>query len=97
MTTEKLSRREKLELEIRQKQARLKDLDAQERIKERKRETRRKFLIGGLILQEASNDTSLKLTIDRLINDHIISTNDRELFSLPPLKNESRIEEQGAQ
>ncbi len=85
MITEKLSRREKLELEIRQKQARLKDLDAQERVKERKRETRRKIIVGALMLQESANDNQIKALINKLINENVTSDNDRELFSLKPI------------
>ena len=83
MITKKLSRREKIELEISQKQAQLKDLDAREKVKERKRETRRKIIVGALVLQHSAINDNFKMTIDRLINDHVTSSTDRDLFNLP--------------
>ncbi|MGS2723954.1 hypothetical protein ACVBEJ_09415 [Porticoccus sp. GXU_MW_L64] len=85
MTTKKLSRREKLELSIAQKQEQLKRLSAQERTKERKRDTRKKIVAGAIVLQHATTDSQFKATIDGLINKHVTSENDRELFGLDPL------------
>lgn len=83
----KLTRREKLELEIRQKMERLKDLDAQERVKERKRETRRKIVAGEIALQHMDINDNFKTTLNMLLNKHVTRPNDRELFDLRPFEN----------
>lgn len=96
MTTKTLSRREKLELSIAQKQEQLKRLSAQERTKDRKRDTRRKILAGAIVLQHAQDDEQFKTAIDKLLNRYLTKDNDRELFGLPAIKNELQAIEQGA-
>lgn len=97
MTTKKLSRREKLELAIAQKQEQLKRLSAQERVKDRKLDTRRKILAGATVLQHAQIDDQFKNAIDRLLNKYLTKDNDRQLFNLKPLSNNNVTKEQGAQ
>ena len=97
MTTKKLSRREKLELAIAQKHEQLKNLNAQERVKERKRETRKKIVAGGIVLQHAQDDIQFKTVIDRLLNQFVTNDNDRDLFNLPANIQSSQDKEEGAQ
>ena len=72
MQANKPDRREKLELEIAQKQAQLKDLEAKERVKARKRDTRRKILAGSVVLAHIDKDEALKSTIADLLDAHIV-------------------------
>lgn len=97
MTSKKLSRREKLELAIAQKHEQLKNLNAQERVKERKRETRKKIVAGGIVLQHAQDDIQFKTVIDRLLNQFVTNDNDRDLFNLPAIIQSSQDKEEGAQ
>ncbi|MCU7846943.1 MAG: hypothetical protein KZQ89_02890 [Candidatus Thiodiazotropha sp. (ex Lucinoma kastoroae)] len=86
MALKRMSRREKLELEISRKQAQLKDFDAREKVKERKRDTRRKIIAGALALEHGSKNDDFKTVMNRLINEHVNNNKDRELFDLPPLE-----------
>jgi len=86
MQPNKPDRREKLELEIAQKQAQLKDLEAKDRVKERKRDTRRKILAGSVVLAHIDKDEVLKSTIADLLDAHIVGKNDRQLFDFLPLE-----------
>lgn len=93
MEATKSKKREKLEREIRQKMERLKDLNAQERVKERKRETRKKIVAGEIALQHMDINDNFKTTLNMLLNKHVTRPNDRDLFSLRPVENN---DEQGA-
>jgi hypothetical protein len=86
MQSNKPDRRERLELEIAQKQAQLKDLEAKDRVKERKRDTRRKILAGSVVLAHIDKDEVLKSTIADLLDAHIVGKNDRQLFDFLPLE-----------
>lgn len=86
MLTRKPNKREKLELEISQKQEQLKDLDARERTQKRKLDTRRKIVVGALALQQCAINEDFKIVINKLINEHVKKSNDRDLFDLPPLE-----------
>ena len=85
MALQRMNRREKLELEISQKQAQLKDIEAREKVKTRKRDTRRKIIAGALALQHSVINNEFKTVMNRLINEHVKNNTDRELFDLPPL------------
>lgn len=92
MKKQRLGRKEKLELEIAQKQAQLKDLEARERVKLRKEDTRRKIIAGALALQHAANNDEFRTTMWEILTDQVVSVNDRRLFNLPPRKDESSHE-----
>ena len=78
--------REKLEREISQRQAQLSDLNARERDKERKRDTRRKIIVGALAMQHRAIDGDFNAVLSKLINEHVASPTDRALFDLPPIQ-----------
>ena len=50
---------------------------------ERKRETRRKMLIGEAVRDAAKTDPKLKTWMDDLLNAFLNKDRDRELFGLP--------------
>ena len=57
-----------------------KELEAEE---ERKRETRRKILIGEALRDAAKTDPKLKTLMDDLLDRFLNKGRDRELFDLP--------------
>lgn len=84
MSDKKLNKRERLEREIFQKKAQLADLNARDRAKERKRDTRRKIIAGALTLQHAGIDQEFKKKVDALLDQYVVSDHDRSLFGLAP-------------
>lgn len=82
MTNKSLSKREKLEHQIAQKKAQLQKLEAVERTKERKRQTRRKFVAGEVVLNHASANSEFDHFLRRLIDEKITQERDRALFDL---------------
>lgn len=52
---------------------------------QRKRDTRRKILIGAIVLEEMKKDSSLKTKFDNLLESKLTRDNDRILFELEPL------------
>ena len=69
-----------------QQEARLADLNARERMKARKQATRRKFVIGDLVIKHSANNEHLDNLILNLVNEHISNPNDRALFGLLPIE-----------
>lgn len=68
--------RERITKAIRAEENKLKD-------KERKDDTRRKILVGALIMTEAENDPALKSRIEQLLKDNLTRDDDRALFNIP--------------
>ena len=50
-------------------EAQLKALDARDREQQRKDDTRRKIIIGGLVMAEMESDTDLRAAVRRLIEE----------------------------
>lgn len=50
--------------------------------KKRRDETRRKILVGALVLNEIQNDEKLKAHVDILLEVNLTKPEDRELFNL---------------
>jgi hypothetical protein len=67
--------RERITKAIRAEENKLKD-------KERKDDTRRKILVGALIMTEAENDPALKSRIEQLLKDKLERNDDRALFNI---------------
>jgi hypothetical protein len=71
---------------VEQEKARLQDLQSRVKTEERKKDTRRKILIGGVVLSRVRrnvagwNDDALI----KLLNTELTAERDRELFDLPP-------------
>ncbi|MEO1178499.1 MAG: mobilization protein [Pseudomonadota bacterium] len=62
----------------------IKRTEAKEREKERKRDTRRKIILGGLLMAEAEKKPETAALMERLIRKGVTRAIDRELFDLPP-------------
>ena len=79
----KISTEERIEkLELRQKQnaARLARLKAVQKQTERKKDTRRKILIGAVVLKKAGENPNLAAQLIRLMDEGLTSRRDRALF-----------------
>lgn len=77
-----LEQRKKVDAQINQELAKKKD-------KERKEETRRKIIIGGIVMYHAEEfDPELKGKIHQLLHRAVKKKADREFLGLPPLKEE---------
>ena len=68
--------RERITKAIRAEENKLKD-------QERKDDTRRKILVGALLMTEAENDPALKARIEQLLKDNLKRDDDRALFNIP--------------
>lgn len=83
MTTKRSSN--KLET-LQQKQQALQDAIRREKQRlanaERKKDTRRKILVGATILNEAENDQELATRLQNLLNTQLTRNDDRALFNL---------------
>ena len=74
------SRRQKLLDKKAQLDAQLRQLDARERVQERKRDTRRKVIAGGMALKHAEIDDEFAAAMFKLINRYVTRPQDRNLF-----------------
>ena len=75
--------------ELRKKEAQLKARiqakEARIRAASRRLETRRKIIIGGMVLAHGEHDDEFKAMIDRLLDQHVTRQHDRQALDLPPL------------
>lgn len=60
--------------------ARLNTLEAKAKTEERKRETRRKIIVGGVVLAAMKADPSLAGTIKRLVRIGVTKDNDKDVL-----------------
>lgn len=72
--------RAKIEQQIRRQKAKLRD-------EERKKETRRKIILGGLIEKHCAlhEDSAFTREVKRLVAEYVTGDRERGLFGLPPL------------
>lgn len=75
-------RREKLEKRKAQIEAQLDDISAREKAQARKDDTRRKIIIGGLVMARMEKDADFKATIDALIERGVTRAVDRQVLGL---------------
>lgn len=77
---------------LKKKQAQLKaqiqNLEAAEKSREKKRDTRRKILVGAYYIDNAIKDDNFN-DIARLMDSYLTRQSDRELFDLSALESES--------
>ena len=87
MDKSKLSKIEKLERQKQIIEAQLQKEKSRHKEQQRKDETRRKILLGALFLEKFENEgfNSIKHELDKFLTRN----NDRLLFGLPPLDNET--------
>ncbi len=88
---EKQSRLDALKKKQEQLRAQIQKLESLEKSRERKRDTRRKILIGSYFLDKASEEGTLDSLYQQM--EHYLKRNtDRELFQLTPLAEEKELE-----
>ena len=80
----RMDRKAKLLQKKDQIEAQLRDLNARERLRERKDDTRRKIIAGALALEHAEIDPGFQATLLKLLNRYVVRSQDRALFDLPP-------------
>jgi hypothetical protein len=79
--TKKINKLEKIRVKIEQLQSRAASLEAHERAKQKKIDTRRKILAGAWILEQYADKMDvLKKELDKFL----VRDNDRKLFDLTP-------------
>ena len=76
-------RLKKLKQRREQIEARIKNLEARDKAREKKRDTRRKILIGAFFMEQMEKDEPMKKKILAGLNGFLVRANDRELFGLP--------------
>ena len=63
---------------------RINAVKARSKERARKEETRRKVLVGAVILAEAERSDAARLRLQTLLDKHLVRPVDREVFGLPP-------------
>lgn len=84
---------QQLEERLKQAKAKMAQIEARKRAteakKKRQEDTRRKVLVGALVLAELERGGHIKPIIDRLIDTGLTRDADRALFGLPPKADQS--------
>jgi hypothetical protein len=83
----KKSKLETLKAKKEQIDARIKNMEAKEKSKAKKLDTRRKILIGAFYLDLMEKDDALKKKIIARLDEFLTRPNDRKLFGLPDKPN----------
>lgn len=77
-----------LEEKLQQAKAKKAQIDARKRAaetkKRRQEDTRKKVLVGAVVLAEIDRGGYIKATVERLLDQHLTRPTDRALFGLPP-------------
>ncbi len=76
---------ETLEAKKAQIDAELARLKARSRTESRKAETRRKILIGAVVMQEMGTRAEINAWVGKLLDQRLIKDRDRALFGLQPV------------
>ena len=79
----KNSKLETLKAKKEQIEARIKNIEAKERSRAKKDDTRRKILIGAMVLEMAGKDHEAKKKITTQLDGFLTRPMDRDLFGLP--------------
>jgi hypothetical protein len=91
---------EALETKRRQLDAQIQALKAKEHQQARKDETRRKVLIGGVVLKMVKTGEMPETRLGQLLDKHLDADRDRNLFGLGPkqeqLEQSQTVEQSGA-
>ena len=78
----KNSKLETLKAKKEQIEARIKNLENKERLQQKKQDTRRKILIGAMVLEMVGKDHEAKKKINTQLDVFLTRPMDRELFGL---------------
>lgn len=92
-TKDKLADLMKKEAELK---AQIQAIKARESEEERKRDTRRKILIGGVVLSKVKRGEWNQEKLQALLNNELKADRDRELFGLPLLASNEATQDTGA-
>ena len=92
-TKDKLADLMKKEAELK---AQIQAIKARESEEERKRDTRRKILIGGVVLSKVKRGEWNQEKLQALLNNELKADRDRELFGLPLLAPNEAKQDPGA-
>lgn len=79
------SKIELLKEKEKQIKARIQNLEAAEKTRERKKDMQRKILFGAYMLQRVKNGDPLALELQANLDDYLTRDHDRALFELSPL------------
>ncbi|MCW8445688.1 mobilization protein [Fluoribacter gormanii] len=90
--SEKQSRLDALKKKQEQIRAQIQKLESLEKARERKRDTRRKILIGSYFIDKANQEGTL-FDLYQQMNHYIKRNADRELFHLEPIQEEQSVPE----
>ena len=85
----KSNRREKLEKQLEELKARLQSVKAREKTSERKKDIRRKILIGAYYLDQAEKHNTMD-DLEALMDKFLKRDFDRELFELKSLPDNTK-------
>lgn len=88
---EKHSQLDSLKKKKEQLNARIQKLKSLQKSRDRKRDTRRKILIGAYFMDKATEEGSLDSLFQQL-NSYLTRNSDRELFCLVPMTQEKKLE-----
>lgn len=91
--SEKLEELQKKEAQIK---AQIQAIKARDSDEERKRDTRRKILIGGIVLAKVKRGEWGKDKLEALLSNELKAERDRELFGFPPLASDEAKKDPGA-
>ena len=76
---------EKLKLKEAQLKARIQNLEAGQKTRERKKDMQRKILFGAYMLQLVKEGDAVALELQAKLDGYLTRDHDRALFELPPL------------
>ena len=97
--SEKQSRLDALKKKKEQLRAQIQKLESLEKSRARKRDTRRKILVGSYVIDKANQEGTL-LNLYQQMDNYIKRNADRELFHLEPIEeqqNSSKLKEMESQ
>lgn len=83
--TKKINRRERLEKQLEAIKTRLQAVKAREKTSDRKKDIRRKILVGSYYIDQAEKNNSMD-KIKNLMDNFLKRDFDREIFGLKPLQ-----------
>lgn len=77
---------QKLKAKQEQLNAKIKLIEQREKEKVRKEETRKKILLGGMVMEGMQNSSEYESMIMKNVEKYLKSERDRKLFGLEPLQ-----------
>lgn len=69
---------------LEEQQRKVRKLETERRQEERKKDTRRKILLGAVLMERMADDPALKAQVDQWLDHSLTRPRDRALFDLEP-------------